>query len=112
MSLAKTKGLPGAQVAGIIDFVSYQEGAVVSREILKRPTGNVTLFAFDAGEGLSEHTAPFDALVQVLEGEAEIMVAGRSHRLLGGEMILLPAGQPHALKAVTLFKMLLTMIRS
>jgi quercetin dioxygenase-like cupin family protein len=112
MNPTKPKGLPGAQVAGIIDFVGYQDGAVVSREIVKRPTGNVTLFAFDAGEGLSEHTAPFDALVQVLEGEAEIMVAGRPHRLLGGEMILLPAGQPHALKAVTRFKMLLTMIRS
>jgi len=112
MSQAKSKGLPGAQVARTAEFVSYQDGAVVSREILKRPTGGVPLFAFDAGEGLSEHTAPFDALVQVLEGEAEIMVAGQSRRVLGGEMLLLPAGQPHALKAVTRFKMLLTMIRS
>ena len=108
----KIKGLPDAQVAKTADFVSYQDGAVVSREIIKRPTGSVTLFAFDAGEGLSEHTAPFDALVQVLEGEAEITVAGRAHRVSGGEMIRLPAGQPHALKAVRRFKMLLTMIRS
>jgi quercetin dioxygenase-like cupin family protein len=78
----------------------------------KKPTGNVTLFAFDEGQGLSEHTAPFDALVQVLEGEAEIMVSGQSHRLQGGEMILLPAAQSHALKAIKRFKMMLTMIRS
>ena len=108
----KIKGLPDAQVAGTAGFVSYQDGAVVSREIIKRPTGSVTLFAFDAGEGLSEHTAPFDALVQLLEGEAEITVAGQVHRVSGGEMIRLPAGQPHALKAVQRFKMLLTMIRS
>ncbi len=108
----KPKGLPAAQVARTLEFVSYQDGAVVSREIVKRPTGNVTFFAFDAGEGLSEHTAPFDALVQVLEGEAEITVAGKAQCVNGGEMILLPAGQPHALKAVQRFKMLLTMIRS
>jgi quercetin dioxygenase-like cupin family protein len=112
MNPAKPKGLPGAQVTGVADFVSYQDGAVVSREIVKRPTGNVTFFAFDEGEGLSEHTAPFDALVQVLEGEAEIMAASQPHRVRGGKMILLPAGQPHSLKAVTRFKMLLTMIRS
>lgn len=109
---SQPKGLPGAQVANTAEFVNYQDGAVVSREIFRRPTGNVTLFAFDAGEGLSEHTAPFDALVQVLQGEAEITVAGRSYRVLGGQMILLPAGQPHTVKAVTRFKMLLTMIRS
>jgi len=108
----KPKGLPGEQVARTAEFVSYQDGSVVSREVLKRPTGNVTLFAFDEGEGLSEHTAPFDALVQVLEGEAEIMISGRPHRLKGGEMILLPVGQPHALKAIKRFKMILTMIRS
>ena len=113
MSIAsKPKGLPGAQVASTVESVSYQDGAVVSRVIVKKPTGNVTLFAFDEGEGLSEHTAPFDALVQVLEGEAEIMVSGKRHRVQGGEMILLPAGEPHALKAITRFKMMLTMIRS
>ena len=109
---AKPKGLPGAQAARTAEFVNYQDGAVVSREIVRKSTGSVTLFAFDEGQGLSEHTAPFDALVQVLEGEAEIMISGRSHRVLGGEMILLPAGQPHALKAVKRFKMMLTMIRS
>jgi len=109
---SKPKGLPGAQVVKTAELVNYQEGAVVSREVVKRPAGNVSLFAFDEDQGLSEHTAPFDALVQVLEGEAESMVSGQGHRVHGGEMILLPAGQPHALKAVTRFKMLLTMIRS
>lgn len=109
---SKPKGLSGAQVARTAEFVSYQDGAVVSREIIKKPTGTVTLFAFDEGQGLSEHTAPFDALVQVLEGEAEVLVSGQSHHLQGGEMILLPAGQPHALKAIKPFKMMLTMIRS
>jgi quercetin dioxygenase-like cupin family protein len=109
---SKPKGLPGDQVAKTSELVNYQDGAVVSREIVKRPTGSVTLFAFDEGQGLSEHTAPFDALVQVLEGEAEISIAGQPHRLQGGEMILMPAGQPHALKALKRFKMILTMIRS
>jgi len=84
----------------------------VSREIVKKPTGTVTIFAFDEGQGLSEHTAPFDALVHVLEGEAEITIAGKLHRLQTGEMILMPAQQPHALKAMQRFKMILTMIRS
>jgi quercetin dioxygenase-like cupin family protein len=106
------KGLPGAQVAQVLELVNYQDGAVVSREVVKKPTGSVTIFAFDEGQGLSEHTAPFDALVQVLEGEAEISIAGNPHRLHGGEMILMPAGQPHALKALARFKMILTMIRS
>ena len=106
------KGLPNAQVARILDFVNYQDGSVVSREIVKKPTGGVTLFAFDEGQGLSEHTAPFDALVQVLEGDAEVSIAGKPHRLHGGELILLPARQPHALNAITRFKMILTMIRS
>ena len=109
---SKPKGLPGAQVLRAPELVSYQDGAVVSREIVKKPTGSVTLFAFAEGQGLSEHTAPFDALVQVVEGETEIMIAGQSHRLLNCEMILMPAGQPHALKALKRFKMILTMIRS
>jgi len=106
------KSFPGAQVARAAELVNYQDGAVVSREIVRKPTGSVTLFAFDEGQGLSEHTAPFDALVQVLEGAVEIMISGKPHRLEGGEMILMPAGQPHALKALQRFKMLLTMIRS
>jgi quercetin dioxygenase-like cupin family protein len=109
---SKLKGLPGAQVLRASELVGYQDSAVVSREIVKKLTGSVTLFAFDEGQGLSEHTAPFDALAQVVEGETEIMISGQPHRLLGGEMILMPAGQPHALKALKRFKMILTMIRS
>jgi quercetin dioxygenase-like cupin family protein len=108
----KPKGLPSAQPKQALELVNYQEGAVVSREILKKPAGNVTIFAFDEGQGLSEHTAPFDALAQVLEGEAEISIAGQPHRVAGGEVILMPAGQPHALKAPQRFKMILTMLRS
>jgi quercetin dioxygenase-like cupin family protein len=107
-----SKGLPAAQVAQVVGLVNYQDGAVVSREIVKKPTGTVTVFAFDEGQGLSEHTAPFDALVQVLEGRVEITIAGRPQCLEGGELILMPANQTHALKAVQRFKMLLTMIRS
>jgi quercetin dioxygenase-like cupin family protein len=108
---SKPKGL-GADVATATALVNYQEGSVVSREILRKPTGTVTLFAFDEGQGLSEHTAPFDALAQVLEGDAEITIAGKPHLVSGGQMLLMPAGQPHALKALKRFKMLLTMIRS
>ncbi len=104
--------LPAAEIVRLAEFVNYQEGAVVSRILLKRPTGNVTVFAFDEGQGLSEHTSPFDALVQVLEGRAEITVAGKPLSTGAGECVLLPANQPHAVKAVTPFKMLLTMIRS
>jgi quercetin dioxygenase-like cupin family protein len=100
------------EVSRVVDLVSYQNGAVVSRIVVKRETGSVTLCAFDAGQELSEHTTPYDALVQVLDGEAEITIAGRPYRLSGGDMIVMPAHQPHALKAVSRFKMLLTMIRS
>jgi quercetin dioxygenase-like cupin family protein len=109
---SKLKGLSGTKVVKAAELVNYQDGAVVSREIVKKPTGNVTIFAFDEGQGLSEHTAPFDALVQMVEGDAEIMISGQPHQLQGGEMILMPAGQPHALKALKRFKMILTMIRS
>jgi len=111
-SQTKAKGLAGAQVVKAGELANYQDGAIVSREILKKPTGTVTLFAFAEGQGLSEHTAPFDALVQLLEGEAEITISGQPHRVQGGEMILMPAHQPHALKALTRFKMVLTMVRS
>ena len=93
-------------------MVAYQEGSVVSRTLVSKPTGTVTLFAFAEGQGLSEHTASYDALVQMLEGEAEITVAGKPIHARAGEMVLMPAHQPHALKALTRFKMLLTMIRS
>ena len=108
----KPKGLIGAHVAKAAELINYQDGAIVSREIVEKPTGTVTAFAFDEGHGLSEHTAPFDALVQVLEGEVEITISGKLNCLKGGELILMPANQPHALKAVKRFKMLLTMIRS
>jgi quercetin dioxygenase-like cupin family protein len=100
-----------AQVFKATDLVDYSTGSVVSREIVKKTNGKVTLFAFDAGEGLSEHTSPFDALVQVLEGEAEITISGTPHRVKAGELILMPATQPHALKAIERFKMILTMVR-
>jgi quercetin dioxygenase-like cupin family protein len=94
------------------DMVAYQEGAVVSRTLVDKPAGTVTLFAFGHGQGLSEHAAPFDALVQVLDGNVDITVAGKPFHLEAGDVIVVPASQPHALKAVTPFKMLLTMIRS
>jgi quercetin dioxygenase-like cupin family protein len=96
----------------MVDMAAYQEGAVVSKTIIKKKTGTVTLFAFDQGQGLSEHTAPFDALVQILGGEAEIKIAGKPFLLKSGDMIVMPANQAHALAAVKRFKMLLTMIRS
>jgi quercetin dioxygenase-like cupin family protein len=93
-------------------MVDYQDGSVVSRSVLKTETGNVTLFAFDQGQELSEHTAPFEALIQVLDGETEIMISGKAYNLKSGESIVLPANQPHAVRAAQKFKMLLTMIRS
>ncbi len=96
----------------LIDLVTYQDGAIVSNTILKQPAGSVTLFAFDTAESLSEHTAPFDALVQVLEGELEIHIAGQPYLLSGHTSIILPANKPHALKANQRSKMLLTMIKS
>jgi quercetin dioxygenase-like cupin family protein len=108
----KAKKFTGAQVARAAELVNYQGDSIVSRELVKKPTGTVTVFAFDEGQGLSEHTAPFDALVQVVEGGVEIRISGQPHHLTGGEMILMPAHQPHALKALTRFKMILTMIRS
>jgi quercetin dioxygenase-like cupin family protein len=90
----------------------YQPGAVVSSTLIDKRTGTVTFFAFDKDQGLSEHTAPYDALVYVVEGEVEISISGSSHLLRGGEMIIMPAHEPHALKAITRYKMLLTMIKS
>ncbi len=101
-----------AQAVNAAGLVEYQSGSIVSREILKKSTGKVTVFAFDADEGLSEHTSPFDALVQILEGEAEITIDARPSRVRAGEIILMPANHPHALKAPTRFKMILTMVRS
>ena len=98
---------------GIImeDLVAYQENSVVSKAILDRPVGTVTLFAFAAGEGLSEHSAPFDAMVYVLDGEVEITISGKAYNLKKGEVIIMPANEPHALMAVKDYKMLLVMIK-
>ena len=114
MSATKNQASPEAAVSAgpLAQFVDYQKGAVVSREILSRKTGTVTVFAFDEGQGLSEHTAPFDALVQVIDGQAEITISGDRHLVGAGEIILMPANKPHALKASRRFKMLLIMIRS
>ena len=101
-----------AQPQNLIDLVSYQDGSVVSRALIKKKTGTVTLFAFDQGEALSEHTAPFDAMVYILDGKAEIIISGNSNMLEKGNMIIMPANEPHALKAVERFKMMLTMVRS
>ena len=93
------------------DMAAYQEHSVVSREIMRKPSGTMTVFAFDKGEGLSEHTAPFDAVVYLLEGEAEIRIDGKPHSVKEGDMIIMPAHKPHALTAITRYKMLLVMIK-
>jgi quercetin dioxygenase-like cupin family protein len=100
------------QAVKLIDLIDYQEGSVVSRALIDKKTGTVTLFAFDEGQGLSEHTAPFDALVYIVDGEAEITISGKSLCVKEGEMVIMPANESHALKAIKKFKMLLTMIRS
>jgi len=107
----ESTGLPAGQAASLANLVDYREGSVVSRTIVRKEKGNVTLFAFDRGQGLSEHTAPFDALVHLLDGEAGITISGREHHLRSGDLILMPANEPHAVKAISRFKMLLTMIR-
>ena len=116
MSKSPAKTKKGANLIGkaivLADLTKYQAGAIVRREVLRKPTGTVTAFAFDAGQALSEHTAPFDALICVLDGEAEMQIAGKPHQVGAGQMIILPANKPHAVKAVTRFKMLLVMIRS
>lgn len=100
------------EVRALSDQIAYQAGSIVSREIIRKEAGTVTLFAFDQGQGLSEHTAPFDAMVLVLDGEVEIRISGKPHRLAKGDMIIMPANEPHALSAIRPFKMLLIMIRS
>ena len=113
-AIKKQKGSDdlNARVLRLADLVQFQSGAIVSREILRKKTGTVSVFAFDEGEELSEHTAPFDALVFGLDGQGDITIAGRVHRLQAGEMIIMPADKPHALKAVSRFKMALIMIRT
>jgi len=104
-------GLPPAQPVELSTLVTYQTGAVVSRTLVKKNGGTVTVFAFDAGQALSEHTAPFDAIVQVLDGEVELVIGGKSVPAQAGQTVLLPAGIPHAVNAITKFKMLLIMVR-
>lgn len=94
------------------DLVKYDKGAVVSRTIIEKKTGTVTIFSFDKGQGLSEHTAPFDALVEILDGEAEIRISGKPNKVKAGELIIMPAGKPHSLKAIKKFKMALIMVRA
>lgn len=101
-----------AQASNLEGLIDYQEGSVVSRTIIDKKTGTITLFAFDVNQGLSEHTAPYDALVYVLDGEVEVTISGKPVKLKKGEITIMPANQPHALAAKTKFKMLLTMIKS
>ncbi|HYV25618.1 MAG TPA: cupin domain-containing protein [Pyrinomonadaceae bacterium] len=102
----------GARSLKLAGLISYQDGSVVSREVMRKKTGTVTLFAFDRGQDLSEHTAPFDAMVQVIEGGMEITIAGKPLQVKQGEFVIMPANRPHALKAIARSKMLLTMIRA
>lgn len=103
---------PHSTPLDLANLAAYQTDSIVSRQIVKTQAGNVTLFAFDAGQELSEHTAPFDALVHILDGASEVRISGQSFALQAGQAILMPAHQPHALKAAQPFKMLLTMIRA
>lgn len=101
-----------AQALVMGDLINYQPGAVVSRTLTDKPAGTITLFAFDEGQGLSEHSAPYDAFVYAVDGEADITISGKSNLVKKGQMIIMPANEPHALRAVAPFKMLLVMIRS
>ena len=113
MKITKNKSTEDlkARAIDLAGLVNYQDGAIVSREVVSQPTGTVTAFAFDEGEQLSEHTAPFDAMAIDLDGEADITIGGKVNRVKPGEMIIMPAAVPHALRAVTRFKMLLVMIK-
>jgi quercetin dioxygenase-like cupin family protein len=104
--------IPKSEILDLTALAEYQTGAVVSRQVVKAAGGNVTLFAFDEGQELSEHTAPFDALVHILDGEVEIKISGQLYQLKAGEGIIMPANTPHALLARKQFKMLLTMINA
>ncbi len=114
MKKAERKGIDQetSEVNSLTKMIQYQEKAIVSKSLIDRKSGTVTLFAFDKGQGLSEHTAPYDALVQIVDGEAEVTLSGKSHHLKTGEIIVMPAREPHALKALARFKMLLTMLKT
>ena len=100
------------EVLSVKDIIDYQEGSIVSKLLVNKPTGTITLFAFDEGQGLSEHTAPFDAIAQITDGNAEIIISGEKYNLKAGEMIIMPANEPHALSAIKKFKMMLIMIKT
>jgi quercetin dioxygenase-like cupin family protein len=100
------------KVQELKDLLNYQDGSVVSREIIRKNTGTITLFAFDKGQGLSEHTAPFDAFVYIVEGDVEVIISGSTYYLNQGKVVIFPANEPHALRALSKFKMLLVMIKS
>lgn len=106
------EGTNTGKIISVQDTIAYHDGSVVSKTLIDKGIGTITLFAFDQGQGLSEHTAPFDAFIQVVEGEAEVTISGVKHTLHAGQMIIMPANEPHALRAVQKFKMLLVMIRA
>lgn len=110
--MKKVRSLHKIKAGQLIDLVDYQSGSIVSREIIKKKTGTVTLFAFDKGQGLSEHTAPFDALAYLLDGEAQVIISGKPLHLKAGEVVIMPAHKPHALRAIEKFKMLLIMLKA
>ena len=109
--MGEKAGAPKGEPFNLNSDVAYADGSIVSKILLKKDTGNITLFAFDSGQGLSEHTAPFDAVVHILDGKAEITIGGKSNEVMAGEMLIMPANVPHALHAPERFKMLLVMIR-
>ncbi|MGA7827725.1 MAG: cupin domain-containing protein [Geobacteraceae bacterium] len=110
--MEKTQESLLGQALDLKNLISYQEGSVVSKTLVDRGIGTITLFSFDAGQGLSEHTAPFDAYVQIVDGEAEVTISNEKHTVKAGEIIIMPADKPHALRANTRFTMLLVMIRA
>ena len=112
MSNETEKNIPAAQALDLVGLVDYAGGSIVSREIAKNEAGTLTLFAFDAGQGLSEHSAPFDAVVHILDGEAELLIGGKPIHAAAGQLVVMPANVPHAIKAEQRFKMLLTMLRA
>jgi quercetin dioxygenase-like cupin family protein len=109
--MAKIEDVPKGKAFRLLDHVDYSDGSVVSKTLLSKDTGSITLFSFDSGQGLSEHTSPFDAVVQILDGCAEISIGGQQQRVNAGEMLIMPADIPHSLYAVERFKMLLVMVR-
>ena len=108
----KEKNSLKAQAINLVSLIDYQKGAVVSRTLIDKKVGTLTLFAFDEDQGLSEHTAPFDAFIYILDGEAEVVISGKAHSVGTGEIIIMPANEPHSLKALKKFKMMLVMIRA